>query len=410
MTRLLLFLLSVLLATPASSFTAKELRVTGNAHRTRLEIDLDGHPQFGILRLTDPDRLVVDLADVEFSSDPEPGKGRGLIKDFRYGLIAPGKARVVLDLQKPVQVKASSFEDGKGDAPSRLIVELEPTTRQAFRESASHDSTFDPSVKPSETQAAAAPQPGDKPVVVLDPGHGGIDSGAIAADGTKEKNLTLPFGVMLSDILKQDGKVDAILTRSTDDFLSLSERVKFAEAHKAALFVSIHADKVPEDYVSGSTVYTVSEKASDRLSAVLAEQENRSDVLAGLAIDDQPKDVADILFDLARRETKNISVRFAKTLMDEDDSPLKFSKTPWRRASFQVLRSPDVPSVLVELGFLSNKDDEALLKSEEWRHATALAIARAIENFLAPEVAAAPAGTSPAAANPAAADPAAAGP
>ncbi len=172
-----------------------------------------------------------------------------------------------------------------------------------------------------------------------------------------------------------------MLTRDGDTFLSLTERVEIARRRQAALFISVHADSVKEDYVRGATVYTLSEDASDALAAAMAERENRSDILAGLALEDQPDEVVDILFDLARRETRNLSVRFAKTLVDDLDGEVPLNSNPWRRASFKVLTAPDVPSVLLELGYLSNADDEKLFRSPDWPRNKAEIVARAIEDF-----------------------------
>jgi N-acetylmuramoyl-L-alanine amidase len=154
-----------------------------------------------------------------------------------------------------------------------------------------------------------------------------------------------------------------------------------AREEQAKLFVSVHADKVRQDYVRGATVYTLSDDASDELAEALAERENRSDILAGLALEDTPADVADILFDLAVRETRNLSVRFAQTLVDDMRGEVALNSNPWRRAAFKVLKAPEVPSVLLELGYLSNPDDEKLFRSEEWPEDEAKTVARAIEDF-----------------------------
>jgi len=163
--------------------------------------------------------------------------------------------------------------------------------------------------------------------------------------------------------------------------------VEMAQQHAAMLFISVHADSVNEDYVRGATVYTLSDDASDSLAAALAARENRSDVLAGFALDEQPDEVADILFDLARRETKNLSVRIAKSLVADLDGTLPLNKSPWRRASFRVLKAPEIPSVLLELGYLSNKEDEKLFRTAGWEKGSAEKVARAIEQFAATGVA-----------------------
>ncbi|HMB47578.1 MAG TPA: N-acetylmuramoyl-L-alanine amidase, partial [Afifellaceae bacterium] len=223
-----------------------------------------------------------------------------------------------------------------------------------------------------------------KPIVVIDPGHGGIDTGATVTDSLVEKDLTLMFSTRLAEVLNERGHVEAILTRTEDIFMSLGDRVKVARLNEAGLFLSVHADIVPQSYVRGATVYTVSDEASDAVAEQMAARENRSDILAGLAIEDQPEEVADILFDLARRETKNLSIRFAKTLIKDIRPKLTLNKSPWRRASFLVLKAPDVPSVLFELGYISNEKDQEQLKSEEWRETTTSAIASSIERFLVP--------------------------
>jgi N-acetylmuramoyl-L-alanine amidase len=384
MSVLLRLVLAVLLASffaaGASANVVGDMRIVGDAERTRFVVDLDARPDYRILRLSSPYRLVIDLPDVEFRAPAGPGSARGLISDYRYGLIAEGKARIVLDLSGPVTIVNSFVLDPVAPEPARLVIDLSPGSEQAFAEAASQDSL--------ETGAAeTAPHPPvpetDRPVVVLDPGHGGIDSGAVGKDGLLEKDVTLEFALELVRRLKEEGKLEAVLTRDGDEFLSLPQRVEIAQRHHAALFVSIHADTVREDYVRGATVYTLSDDASDALAAALAERENRSDILAGLALEDQPDDVADILFDLARRETRNVSVRFAKTLVDDMKGNVALNSNPWRRASFRVLKAPDVPSVLLELGFLSNKQDEALFRSESWPAGEAAIVADAIEGFFA---------------------------
>ncbi len=359
------------------------MRIVGDPSRTRFVVDLEQSPQYGLLRLSNPDRLVIDMPDVNFDKATKPGDGRGLISDYRYGLIAPGKARIVLDLTGPVQVVNSFVLDPIDTEPARFVVDMVPTSAAAFEAAVLKD-------RPARIEAESSNAPPEQgpvaetglPVVVIDPGHGGIDSGAVGKDGTLEKNITLKFSLELVSLLKVSGKVEPVLTRDDDTFLSLADRVDVARKHHAALFVSIHADTVRQDYVRGATVYTVSEDASDALSQALAEQENRSDILAGLALEDQPNDVADILFDLARRETKNISVRFAKSLIGDMHGDVTLNNNPWRRAAFRVLRAPDVPSVLLELGYLSNPDDEKMFKSDKWPADEAAGVAQAIETFL----------------------------
>jgi N-acetylmuramoyl-L-alanine amidase len=385
MIRLLLILLA-LAATPAFSATVTDMRLIGDAARTRLVVDLDEEPQYGLMRLADPDRLVIDMADTVFADSVTPGDGRGLVSDYRYGLIVVGKARIVLDLGKPVEVDKTFVQPATADQPARLVVDLTPTSQDAFMVSVAADRSRRGTPIPEPVAFSAVEPAGavpEKPVVVIDPGHGGIDPGKIGRRGVQEKDLTLAFAKTLAEVLERNGRVTPVLTREGDVFLSLSERIAFAQARHAALLISVHTDSVRQRYVRGATVYTLSETASDALAATLAEEENRSDLLAGLELDHQPDEVANILFDLARRETRNLSVRFARTLVEDLGPVLRFHKTPWRRASLKVLKAPDVPSVLLEIGFLSNAEDAKLLQSEAWREKSSAGLARAVEQFVA---------------------------
>lgn len=367
----------------AKKVSVFSMRLVGNETRTRFVIDLDMPTEYGILRLTDPYRLVIDLPRVNFATPGAQTDGRGLIADYRFGLIAPEKARIVLDLTGPIDIAKTFVLPAAGKQPARLVFDFVPTTAESFAMAATAGN-------PKATANGRAPKgdrlgggsPGGRPVVVIDPGHGGIDSGAAGASGLLEKAVTLEFSRELAVRLRAGGRVDPVLTRSGDRFLSLRQRIKIARQNRAALLISVHADTVPEEYVRGATVYTLSEKASDSLSAALAARENRSDILAGLAIDDQPDEVADILFDLARRESRNLSLRFAKGLVKDMGEVVKLNNSPWRKAGFQVLKAPDVPSVLLELGFLSNEFDEQLLRSSAWRKRSTEAVARAIELFV----------------------------
>jgi len=379
-------------ARTAAANDVSDMRVIGDAERTRFVVDLEKSPDYGILRLANPYRLVVDLPDVDFKGPAEPNSGRGLISDYRYGLIAPGKARIVLDLSGPVEVVNTFVLDPVSAEPARLVVDLVPTSPEAFAKAVDTDRPTRLAANQPSEEAEGPETHAGLPVVVIDPGHGGIDSGARGDDGLLEKAVTLKFGLELERRLKASGKLRPVMTRSTDVFVSLADRVAVGRRHHAALFVSVHADTVRQGYVRGATVYTLSDDASDALAAAFAERENRSDILAGLALEDQPDDVADILFDLARRETRNLSVRFAKTLVDDMRGEVALNGNPWRRASFVVLKAPEVPSVLLELGYLSNNDDEKLFKSEDWPGKEAEKVAQAIEAFLGGEMTAGQAG------------------
>ena len=217
--------------------------------------------------------------------------------------------------------------------------------------------------------------------IVIDAGHGGIDGGAEGPSGTVEKAITLMFATELRDKLRADGRYDVFMTREKDEFLRLDDRVRIARQHEADLFLSIHADTIRFKGIRGATVYTVSDKASDAEAKALADRENLSDQLAGIAIEEEDHEVADILVDLIRRETHSFSMRFARSLVGELSTTVGLINNPHRSAGFRVLKAPDVPSVLVELGYLSNAKDEEQLLSADWRGKAAASISNAIALF-----------------------------
>jgi N-acetylmuramoyl-L-alanine amidase len=388
---------------PASSSAypvAFDARLAGDARQTRFVLDIDKAVVFRAFTLADPYRLVVDIPQVNFRLPTGTGvAGRGLVKAFRYGLVMPGGSRIVFDLTGPAKVTHSTMLEAANGQPSRLVLELEETDAASFKQAIAAQSA--PALKSSisESSAMALPQagpatpkpaapPDPRPVVVIDPGHGGIDNGTRAGEET-EKNLVLAFGLALRDRLEKSGKYRVVMTRTDDTFIALDDRVKIGRSQAAALFVSIHADYLPhgEGDVQGATIYTVSDKATDAEAARLAESENRADAIGGVNLTQEPTEVADILIDLAQRETRTFSNRFAHVLMSEMKSATRMHKHPLKSAGFRVLKAPDVPSVLVELGYVSNKADLDHLTSDSWRSKTVGSMAQAIDVFLAKRLA-----------------------
>jgi N-acetylmuramoyl-L-alanine amidase len=374
---------------------ASEVRLGGDAKDTRFVMDLSEKVDIATFTLADPYRLVVDLPQVAFQLPAKTGdNGRGLIKAFRYGLVMQGGSRIVMDLKGPARVEKAFVLPPAEGQPARLVIDLAVTDREAFLRNMSLDRR---PAQHSQPRLALPAVPDDpRPLVVIDPGHGGIDTGTKAASGEQEKIIVLQFAMTLRDKLERSGKYRVAMTRQDDSFVALSERVKFARSLKASLFVSIHADYLPrkEGEAQGATVYTLSENASDSEAARLAEAENKADVIAGVDLTAESNAVADILIDLAQRETKVFSHQFAKTLLTELKTATKLHKIPNKSAGFLVLRSPDVPSVLLELGYVSTKDDLKQLTSAAWRERTADATMRAIDSFLAPRLAGASAKSS----------------
>jgi N-acetylmuramoyl-L-alanine amidase len=375
---------------------ASDARLAGDGKQTRFILDLDKPIQFRAFALADPYRVVVDIPQVRFKLAAGTGNaGRGLIKAFRYGLVMPGGSRIVFDLTGPAKVANSYVLEAANGQPPRLVLELEEVDRTAFVQSLAPENR--PELRPAIAEANAAVVPGaakpaqppdSRPVIVIDPGHGGVDNGT-QAGGEMEKSLVLGFGLALRDKIEKSGKYRVVMTRDDDTFIPLNDRVKVARNQSAALFVSIHADALPrrEGDAQGATIYTLSDKASDAEAERLAEAENKSDAIGGVNLTDEPTEVADILIDLAQRETRTFSNRFARLLMGEMKSTVRMHKHPLKSAGFRVLKAPDVPSVLVELGYVSNKGDREHLVSENWRNKTVGSIAQAIDAFFAKRLA-----------------------
>ncbi|MCS3449142.1 N-acetylmuramoyl-L-alanine amidase [Bradyrhizobium elkanii] len=390
--------------TPAASApnfpVASGARLAGDAKQTRFILDLDRKIEFRAFPLADPYRVVVDIPQVDFQLAAGTGSaGRGLVKAFRYGLVMPGGSRIVFDLTGPVKIANSYVLDAANGQPPRLVLDFEEVDRTSFVQSLAPVSR--PESKPAISESTTATIPAvtsaalppvavtdARPLIVIDPGHGGIDNGTQSGDQT-EKNLVLGFGLALRDRIEKSGKYRVVMTRSDDTFIALNDRVKIARSQSAALFVSIHADALPrrEGDAQGATIYTVSDKASDAEAERLAEAENKADAIAGVNLTDEPTEVADILIDLAQRETKTFSNRFARLLMDEMKTTVRMHKHPLKSAGFRVLKAPDVPSVLVEIGYVSNKGDLEHLVSESWRNKAVGSMVQAIDTFFAKRLA-----------------------
>lgn len=377
---------------------ASDVRVAGGDKQTRFVLDLDRRIEFRAFALANPNRIVVDVPQITFQLPEKAGEAsRGLIKAFRYGLVMPGGSRIVMDLKRPAKIEKAYMVDGENGQTPKFIVELAAIDRAAFLQeiAAENRKAAMTAASAPTTTAGVTPTASDaedkRPVVVIDPGHGGIDQGTQAQSGESEKTIVLDFAKALRARIEQGGKYRVVMTRDDDTFIALAERVKIARSTKAALFVSVHADALPrgEGDAQGATIYTLSDTASDAEAAKLADAENRADLIAGIDLTEEPTEVADILIDLARRETKTFSNRFARTLVREMKSVARLHKNPLKSAGFKVLKAPDVPSVLLELGYVSNKADLQLLVSDSWRSRTVGSVAQAVELFFNKRVVAA---------------------
>jgi N-acetylmuramoyl-L-alanine amidase len=369
-------------------------RLADDGETAKLVFDLSGPVTANARALVDPDRIVVDMPEVSFQIDPSVGRPRdraqAIVKGFRFGLFGPGRSRVVIDLAEPACVaKVETAPIAKGAAPARLGIELKRCEPAAFAAAAARDAPGAAGAAPAAAEAAAPAA--DRPVNVLDPGHGGVDGGAYGVGGAVEKTLVYEYALELQRRLEAKGRFKVVLTRHGDEFVSLDDRVRLAREAGASLLISIHADALggAGAEVSGATVYTCSERASDAEAARVAAHENAADKAAGVEDKAQAPGVADILFDLERRETRAYAHLFSRGVVAELQGATQLNHNPERSAGFVVLKAPDFPSVLVELGYLSNPKDVQSMKSPEWRARTASAMADAVDRFFAPAHAAA---------------------
>ena len=365
--------------------SASSVAISGDGKLTRFSLDLDRKIPVRAYALVNPARVVVDLPQVNFQLPSDSSRiSKGLIKAFRYGLVMPGGSRVVFDLAGPATIAQARIEDAVAGQPDRLVVELRASDETTFAKSAPAAAVMAEPAPVAAVSARTMPEAtrDTRPVVVIDAGHGGIDNGT-QANGENEKTIVLDFALALRDRIESGGKYHAVMTRSDDTFIPLGDRVKIARAKNAALFVSIHADALPrrEGDAQGATIYTLSDRASDAEAERLADSENKSDAIGGVNLTEEPTDVADILIDLAQRETRTFSNRFAHLLMSEMKSSVRMHKNPLKSAGFKVLKAPDIPSVLVELGYVTNKGDLAQMVSQSWRSKTVAAINQAIDAF-----------------------------
>jgi N-acetylmuramoyl-L-alanine amidase len=380
-------------AAPNAPPVAVAARIEQSEGAARLTFDLSRLVDARAFQLAGPDRIIIDLPEVNFQIDPAVGRSAAdpragaLIKSFRFGLLAPGKSRIVIDLAEPARIdRISTKPIAAGADPARLQIELSRCNPAEFREAARQAGQGS-----AATEAAEAPvRQASRPVIVLDPGHGGVDGGALGPQGAVEKTIVFDFAQELARQLRASGRYDVVMTRDGDAFVSLDDRVRIARRAGAALLISIHADTLTEAAgVSGATVYTVADRASDAEAARVAEDENAADKAAGVEASPDKAGVADILFDLKRRETRAYAHLFSRGLVDQWRSAGTLNHRPERSARFVVLKAPDFPSVLLELGYLSSAQDVKALTSPEWRTKASAAIETAVDRFFSPESASA---------------------
>jgi N-acetylmuramoyl-L-alanine amidase len=360
-------------------------RIAGNGKSTRIFFDIDRKMEFSNFFMDNPARLVIDGPPMLFRfANPNDLEPRGLVSFLRYGAIARDRSRIVISLAGPARISDISIREINDGALYRLVIDLASVDPQVFEALVRKQQQI---TEKSAKNATSGNVPDFEPKsegrfrIVIDPGHGGIDSGAIGVNGTREKDLTLEISDLIAKQIRELGTFDVKLTRNEDIYLSLRERVDFSRQAEADLIISVHADSLRQKWVRGAAVYTLSQTASDDLAEQLAHSENMTDIVAGLDSPEEDEVVTGILADLTARETKVFSRRFSSTLIRFLEPELNMLKNPQRSASFVVLQAPEVPGVLVELGYLSNAEDEKMLTDPEWQEDVAVLVARAVVTF-----------------------------
>ncbi|WP_297771993.1 N-acetylmuramoyl-L-alanine amidase [uncultured Roseovarius sp.] len=361
---------------------AEASTISDTRNGVELRLHLSQGVPYRVFTLAGPARLVLDFREVEWQGATAGDLISGArVKGLRLGQIRPGWSRMVADLDAPYPLQSAGLEVDPDTGTAQLIVHLGEADAADFAATTGtpHVPGWDLPA-PQENPDVVTPRArGEGPLVVmLDPGHGGIDPGAQVGDVT-EKALILQFAFELREDLLRAGGFEVVMTRERDEFVSLERRVALAHRAGADVFLSLHADALSSARARGISAYTLSQSASDEASAALAERHNRADILAGVDLSGKDDVVADVLMDLARLETRPRAERLAKAVLDGFASKgLPLLSRPLRHAGFSVLKAPDIPSVLVELGFLSSPPDLERLRDPEGRARMAEALREAL--------------------------------
>lgn len=414
---------------PAHAFAVNDIRFGSHPDKIRMVLELSDVQAFRASTLENPWRMVIDMPSFDWNVT-NIGRAQGVtITSIRQGALQPGIGRIVIDFQHPVSISSAFIlpRDPAAHKPDRLVVDFARIDEAGFRRQQnkvfgklivpgdagfvastpapsvpapvnnvqvvdvgavtqaqipSAESAPVPSRKPAYDAPLKATDPDRKRIIVIDAGHGGVDPGALGANGVYEKQVTLNMAKTLKEELEKTGRYKVLLTREKDVYLKLYKRVEFARANHADLFISLHADSIGKANVRGASIYTLSEKASDEQTALLADRENRADLIAGMDLDTSDEQVATILVDLTMRDTMNQSKFFANKLVGHmGDSSVNMLENPHRYAGFAVLKAPDIPSVLIEMGFMSNPREADQLTRPEYRRTLARSLVNGIDAY-----------------------------
>lgn len=371
-----------------------DVRIMQDGNVTRVEIDLSRKVSYRRLVLDQPPRLAIDLPDVAWLVPESSSRRRiGLVNGFRFGRPRPGVARLVIDVSQSFAIRRLVEVPANDASGHRILIDLidAKAMPRPPQRAVSPPPQPPPESPPTETVRHQLPRKKPlysyrKRLVVIDPGHGGVDPGATGARGTYEKNVVMAIALELRRQLRATGRYEVVMTRERDEFVGLRDRLEVARDSEGELFVSLHADSLSNSrQVRGAAVYTLSERASNDEAARLAANENRADILGGVDLSAHEEIVTQILIDLAQRDANNKSIRMAEIMVEELGAVTRMLRQRRQQAGFVVLKSPDMPSVLVELGYLSNPEDERRLSDARHLAELAQAVVRAIDRFFTPE-------------------------
>lgn len=417
----------------AQAGSVEAVRFGHHPDKVRMVLEMKGTTPYRVFSLSSPPRVVIDMPAASWNVDAVAKSQVPAIVDVRHGYPRPDVSRIVIDLKQHGGLRSAFQLPAAGGKPDRLVVDFSLMSESEFQAvKLKTFGDFTPSPGAAQTtppkgikapkivtqqapKVVTQPQPQQqaalsqkavplpehkpaamtnnspvsapaktvrKPMIIIDPGHGGVDPGAIGANGVFEKHVTLAAARELKKQLLATGRYRVKMTREKDVYLKLYQRVAFARKHEGDLFISLHADSIRKSTVSGASVYTLSEKASDTQTAALAARENRSDLIAGVDLTHEDQDVAGILVDLVMRDTMNQSIFLANTMVDTlAMGNIKVLDNPHRYAGFAVLKAPDIPSVLVEMGFLSNRKEADMLSKPDYRRKVVSSLMRGIETY-----------------------------
>ncbi len=377
---LIFFLVSAVIALPAEAVFLNQIRFGKQSDKcVRVVAHMDQKTNCRVFTLKNPNRVVIDFEDTVLDPSltqnmPDPLL---FVNTVRLGTPLNGQARLVLETAGPVDFKDGFFLTPVQEGDTwRYVVDItsDGTT-------AADNKTVLLPISPAPASTPAYKTKVQKPLVVLDPGHGGADPGAISYSGKYEKNLTLQMAKEVKKEIEKTGRYRVKLTRETDKALTLRGRIAFAHQNEADLFISIHADSAKNKKAKGLSVYTISERASDKEAQLLAERENKADIILGMDLSNEAPEVSNILIDLAKRDTMDKSSHYANILVKKMGRRVELVKNAHRFAGFVVLKSPNIPSVLIEIGYLSNREEERNLSKPAYRAKLATSIVEAIDDY-----------------------------